>query len=95
MQPQGHVQVLLHLYAHGRNAQAACDAPRWYVSEESQVALEPGFGSGVGPALAARGHTLLTPAPTMLFGGAQIIQRVGDTYWGGSDPRKDGQAIGI
>ena len=95
MQPQGHVQLLLHLYRDRRNPQVACDAPRWYVSEDSQVALEPGFDSGVGPALAARGHTLLPSAPSMLFGGAQIIQRVGGAYWGGSDPRKDGQAIGI
>jgi gamma-glutamyltranspeptidase len=33
---------------------------------------------------------------TVLFGGAQILQRLGPAaYWGGSDPRKDGQAVGI
>jgi gamma-glutamyltranspeptidase/glutathione hydrolase len=95
MQPQGHVQMILRLYAHGQNPQAACDAPRWYVSEESKVGLEPGFSAEVPRALAARGHRLLPVAPTALFGGAQIIQRIGDVYWGGSDPRKDGQAIGV
>jgi gamma-glutamyltranspeptidase/glutathione hydrolase len=95
MQPQGHVQLLLRLFSHGQNPQAACDAPRWYVSEESQVALEAGFDSSIAPALAARGHVLLPSPATMLFGGAQVIQRAGETYWGGSDPRKDGQAVGI
>jgi len=95
MQPQGHVQMILRLYAHGQNPQAACDAPRWYLSEESQVGLEPGLGPDVRRALAARGHRLLARAPTVLFGGAQIVQRLGEVYWGGSDPRKDGQAIAI
>ena len=95
MQPQGHVQMVLRLYAHQQNPQAACDAPRWYVTEESQVALEPGLGPEVPQALAARGHELLPRSPTVLFGGAQIVQRLGDVYWGGSDPRKDGQAVGV
>jgi gamma-glutamyltranspeptidase/glutathione hydrolase len=94
MQPQGHVQMVLRLFAHGQNPQAACDAPRWYLSEQSEVGLEPGLAS-LGPALAARGHALLDAPETVLFGGAQIVQKVGDVYWGGSDPRKDGQAVGI
>ena len=95
MQPQGHVQLALRLFVHGQNPQAACDAPRWYLTERSEVGLEPGIAASVRQDLAARGHRLLDPAPTVLFGGAQIIQRVGDAFWGGSDPRKDGQAIGI
>jgi gamma-glutamyltranspeptidase/glutathione hydrolase len=94
MQPQGHVQMVLRLFAHGQNPQAACDAPRWYLSEESEVGLEPGLAA-LGPALTARGHALLAAPPTVLFGGAQIVQKVGDVYWGGSDPRKDGMAVGI
>jgi gamma-glutamyltranspeptidase/glutathione hydrolase len=99
MQPQGHVQMVLRLCTHRQNPQAACDAPRWHVTERSQVALEDGYPPELGRALAARGHRLLGRAPTALFGGAQILQRMGpgpdDAYWGGSDPRKDGQAIGI
>ncbi len=95
MQPQGHVQVMMRLYAHGQNPQTACDAPRWYVSEHAEVGLEPAVGAGVSSELAARGHRLLADAPTVLFGGAQVVQRVGEVFWGGSDPRKDGQAIGI
>jgi gamma-glutamyltranspeptidase/glutathione hydrolase len=29
-----------------------------------------------------------------LFGGGQVILRDGDAYVAGSDPRKDGQALG-
>ncbi len=95
MQPQGHVQLMLRLFAHGQNPQTACDAPRWYLNENSEVGIEPGVAEDVPPDLATRGHRLLAHAPTVLFGGAQIIQRVGEALWGGSDPRKDGQAIGI
>jgi gamma-glutamyltranspeptidase/glutathione hydrolase len=101
MQPQGHVQMILRLYGHGQNPQTACDAPRWHVTERSEVALEPGFSSDVPRGLARRGHRLLARPPTVLFGGAQIVQRFDHggspepTYWGGSDPRKDGQAVGI
>jgi gamma-glutamyltranspeptidase/glutathione hydrolase len=93
MQPQGHVQMVLRLVGHRQNPQAAVDAPRWYLSETSNVGLEPGVPASVRDELAARGHQLLRDAPTILFGGAQIVQRVGDAYWGGSDPRKDGQAV--
>jgi gamma-glutamyltranspeptidase/glutathione hydrolase len=93
MQPQGHVQMVLRLVGHRQNPQAAVDAPRWYLSETSDVGLEPGVPASVRDELAARGHQLLRDAPTILFGGAQIVQRVGDAYWGGSDPRKDGQAV--
>ncbi|HXJ22320.1 MAG TPA: gamma-glutamyltransferase family protein [Polyangia bacterium] len=95
MQPQGHVQMVMRMFGHGQNPQTACDAPRWYLSEQSDVGLEPGIGAGVSSDLAARGHRLLAEPPTVLFGGAQIIQRIGEVFWGGSDPRKDGQAIGI
>jgi gamma-glutamyltranspeptidase / glutathione hydrolase len=95
MQPQGHVQLMLRLFMHGQNPQAACDAPRWYVSEHAEVGLEPGIAPEVAADLARRGHRLMAQAPTVLFGGAQIIQRVGEAFWGGSDPRKDGQAIGV
>jgi len=95
MQPQGHVQMILRLIAHRQNPQASCDAPRWYLSETSEVGLEPGVARGVRDELASRGHMLLRDAPTVLFGGAQVVQRVGEVYWGGSDPRKDGQAVAI
>jgi gamma-glutamyltranspeptidase/glutathione hydrolase len=94
MQPQGHVQLVLRTLLHHQNPQAACDAPRWYVSEQGDVALEPDFGLDVRESLRARGHGFLAHAPSTLFGGAQAIYKLEHGYCAGSDPRKDGQAVG-
>ena len=94
MQPQGHVQLMTRMFAHGQNPQAACDAPRWYVAPEGQVALEPGFPSEVRERLIELGHVLLPGADPTLFGGAQVIARGVEGYCAASDPRKDGQAVG-
>ena len=93
MQPQGHVQLVTRIFAHGQNPQAACDAPRWCVTEASGVALEPGYPPAVARALARRGHRLVANPPTQLFGGAQVVYRLPDGYCAASDPRKDGQAV--
>jgi gamma-glutamyltranspeptidase / glutathione hydrolase len=92
MQPQGHVQVVLRTVLHRQNPQAVCDAPRWYVGEQSEVALEPELDH-VRDNLRARGHRLVEHPAPLLFGGAQIIHRLPDGYCAGSDPRKDGQAV--
>ena len=94
MQPQGHVQMVLRTRLFGQDAQAACDAPRWYVAPDGRVALEPVLEAALGPALRDRGHALIASPPTILFGGAQIIEKLDAFYCAGSDPRKDGQAVG-
>ncbi|MET0794414.1 MAG: gamma-glutamyltransferase family protein [Polyangiaceae bacterium] len=94
MQPQGHVQLTLRSLLHGQNPQALCDAPRWYVGEESEVALEPELARHVEPSLRVRGHRIVDQPDSLLFGGAQVIQRIPGGYCAGSDPRKDGQALG-
>jgi gamma-glutamyltranspeptidase/glutathione hydrolase len=94
MQPQGHVQMVLRLGLYGQNPQAACDAPRWYVSPQGELGLEPELKQGVGEALARRGHRLMDDVPTSTFGGAQLLWRLDGGYCAGSDPRKDGQAVG-
>jgi len=94
MQPQGHVQLVLRTLLHHQNPQAAIDAPRWYVSEQGEVALEPEFQPEVRESLLARGHRFLASAPRTLFGGAQAIYKLEHGYCAGSDPRKDGQAVG-
>jgi gamma-glutamyltranspeptidase / glutathione hydrolase len=93
MQPQGHVQMVLSTRLFGRDPQAACDAPRWYVAPDGQVGLEPLLQASVGASLRQRGHTLLAKPATLLFGGAQAIYQLGSLYCAGSDPRKDGQAV--
>jgi len=96
MQPQGHVQVLTNLLVFGHDLQAAGAAPRirW---TESGVALEAGVPAATAEALAARGHRLVEGAEG--FGGFQGIQidhdDGGTGFLGGSDPRKDGCALGL
>jgi gamma-glutamyltranspeptidase/glutathione hydrolase len=94
MQPQGHVQLVTRVVLFGQNPQTACDAPRWYVAPDGSIGLEPELEASVGSQLRARGHRLMPHPPTQLFGGAQALYRLGDGYCAGSDPRKDGQAVG-
>ncbi|NLG68973.1 MAG: gamma-glutamyltransferase, partial [Firmicutes bacterium] len=59
-------------------------------------ALERGFDAGVAAALEQLGHRVVRARPPIEVGGGQIIWRDPDTgvYIAGSDPRKDGQAVG-
>ena len=93
MQPQGHVQVLLNLIDFGMNVQEAGEAPRFRHSAaglalESAISPEARFG------LSRRGHSLITQIG--MFGGFQgiLFDYQHGVMMGGSDPRKDGLAIG-
>jgi gamma-glutamyltranspeptidase / glutathione hydrolase len=95
MQPQGHVQMMVRIFDYGQNPQAACDAPRWHVTADFTVALEPGFPPEVADELRRRGHRCVERAPSSLFGGAQLVYRLENGFYcAASDPRKDGQAVG-
>ncbi|MHB9134798.1 MAG: gamma-glutamyltransferase family protein [Armatimonadota bacterium] len=94
MQPQGHVQMVVRLVDYGQNPQAAVDAPRWHVTEDFRVALEPGFPPEVATEMQRRGHELVEGAGMGTYGGGQLIYRLEDGYCAASDPRKDGQAVG-
>jgi len=94
MQAQGHVQMMLRIFDYNQNPQAACDAPRWHVAENFQVALEPGTSPDVIRDLKARGQNIVDDPPFHLFGGAQLIYKLEDGYCAASDHRKDGQAVG-
>jgi gamma-glutamyltranspeptidase/glutathione hydrolase len=93
MQPQGHVQVLLNLLVFGMNVQQAADAPRFRHFDGLRVGLEPPIPDSVRAALAAMGHEVVELAPGSA-GGAQIIIRRERGWVAGSDPRKDGAAVG-
>ena len=93
MQPQGHVQVLLNLIDFGMNIQEAGEAPRFRHSAaglalESNISPEARFG------LDQRGHRIISSVGA--FGGFQgiLFDRARGVMMGGSDPRKDGLAIG-
>jgi gamma-glutamyltranspeptidase/glutathione hydrolase len=94
MQAQGHIQMMVRIFAGNQNPQAAADAPRWYVAEDSRLSLEAGFGAEIRNELKKRGHILTADLPAAVFGGAQLIYRLSEGYCAASDPRKDGQAVG-
>ena len=58
-----------------------------------RVALEAPVGDAVRAALTAMGHVLVDQPPGA-FGGAQAIVRLPKGFAAGSDPRKDGMAVG-
>ncbi len=95
MQPQGHAQMMIRMFDYQQNPQTAVDAPRWQVFPEMEVAVEPGFQSGVLDELTGRGHRINTDREFWWFGGAQMIYKTMEGYIGASDPRKDGQAVGF
>ncbi len=104
-QPQGHCQVLMHMLDFGLSPQEAGDQPRlshvgstdpWASISRpvSEIVLEPGFDASVIESLSKRGH--LVARRQEIHGGYQAIWREDEPrrYFGGSDPRKDGAAIG-
>jgi gamma-glutamyltranspeptidase/glutathione hydrolase len=95
MQPQGHLQVLSRVVASGWDPQAAIDAPRWRVEGGLEVSLEPDTPAATAATLEAMGHVItIAPQRDVGFGGAQAILRLDDCWCGGSDGRRDGQAVG-
>jgi gamma-glutamyltranspeptidase/glutathione hydrolase len=101
MQPQGHVQVLVNMVDFGMDPQAALDAPRFRVDERGskRLAVETGAPLVLRKALAATGYdvTSVSPWTDWRFGGGQVIavDEESGALWGGSDPRKDGCAVGF
>jgi gamma-glutamyltranspeptidase / glutathione hydrolase len=98
IQAQGHLQVILRIILFDQNPQAAVDAPRWRVMSGRQVALETTLDKKVISQLQEWGHdiSLQPPEAAFGFGGAQIIHRMENGFYiAGSDPRKDGHAIGF
>jgi gamma-glutamyltranspeptidase/glutathione hydrolase len=93
MQPQGHVQVLLNLLVFGMDPQQAADAGRFRHMSGLRVMLEPPIGSAARAALAAMGHDIGNERG-VAFGGAQLVMKLPRGSAAGSDPRKDGLAIG-
>jgi gamma-glutamyltranspeptidase/glutathione hydrolase len=108
MQPQGHLQVLVNLLDLGMSPQQALDMPRWRVAASagspvggwtrSPVLIEARWPVAVLADLARKGHALqpVDGFDQRAFGGGQIILRNPETgvLIGGSDPRKDGCAVG-
>ena len=92
-QATGHMRLVSNIVDFGMHPQAAIDAPRSFI-EDGTVVLEKGYEESVIPALEAKGHAVRRrPEP---LGGAQaiVIDHERGVLEGGSDPRKDGIALG-
>ena len=93
MQPQGHLQLLLNLLVFGMDVQKAVDAARFRHLDGRRVALESPIPDSVRAGLTAMGHEIVD-LPPGAAGGAQVIIRLSRGWVAGSDPRKDGEALG-
>ncbi len=104
-QPQGHAQVLMNMIDFEMSPQQAGDQPRvahegssspWgaRATDGGILVFERGFPGEVKQRLAEMGHRLSDTITA--HGGYQAIWRRDDplVYFGGSDPRKDGAALG-
>lgn len=89
-QSTGHARFVSNLRDFGLTPQEAIDGPRAFV-ENGELRVEESYGPAVRQALADLGHPVTDPPRPI--GGAQAIL-LGEVLEGGSDPRKDGCAIG-
>lgn len=92
-QAAGHARLITNMVNFGMDPQVAIDGPRAF-AEKGILKVERSYSEKVHRELADLGHEIEIPHKPV--GGAQAIQinqRTG-TLIGGSDPRKDGCAIG-
>ena len=105
MQPQGHAQIVINIIDFDMNLQEAGDAPRirhqsnqqptgGEMTDGGEVALEKGFNYKQIRELMKKGHKVIYDLGS--FGGYQaiMIDYVNKVYFGASESRKDGSAIG-
>ncbi|WP_245189470.1 gamma-glutamyltransferase family protein [Lunatimonas salinarum] len=102
MQVPGHVQVVMNLIDFGMNLQEAGDAPRVFHSGTSarggrvpglgETFLESGFPYETISELMDKGHVIRMDKG--IYGGYQAIMLKDGVYYGASESRKDGQAVG-
>lgn len=93
-QPMGQVQLLSAIVDHGLDPQAALELPRisaypFDLEVERRVPALARMG------LQERGHAVLEPSAPLGGGQAILVDRRHGVLIGGSDPRKDGLALGF
>ena len=99
-QPQGHMQVVVNMVDFKQDSQQALDALRFRVDVEGTgaVILEEDVADDVVKELKRRGHKvqLVSGYERSGMGGGQVISRDPETgvLTAGSEPRKDGAAVG-
>jgi gamma-glutamyltranspeptidase / glutathione hydrolase len=100
MQPQGHLQMLMHFVDDQLNPQACSDSPRWRIDDLGKLTVESSMPSDVVDGLRQLGHDVtVMPFDSLDFGSAQAIALIGENassgYIAGSDHRRDGIAAGF
>jgi gamma-glutamyltranspeptidase/glutathione hydrolase len=92
-QANGHAHYISQILDRGLDPQAAAEVPRSF-AYDGVLQLERGIGEDIAQDLASRGHRITRPEKPL--GGAQAvwIDHEKGLLIGGSDPRKDGLALG-
>jgi gamma-glutamyltranspeptidase/glutathione hydrolase len=92
-QAQAHAQVVINLVDFGMNVQEAGDVARIRHGGDG-LAAESGIAEAVRAELVKRGHSIIHGRGAMGGYQAVYIDPKTGVLMGGSDPRKDGQAVG-
>ncbi|MDB5377616.1 MAG: gamma-glutamyltransferase, partial [Rubritepida sp.] len=92
-QPMGQSNLLSNMFDYGMDPQAALDQPRVF-PEDGKVQVETSVPKEVVAKLEALGHTCTTISKPHGGGQAIYIDHSRGVLVGGSDPRKDGYAMG-
>ncbi len=90
------VQMILNVVEFAADPQAAIEAPRFRVYEETRMEIEDRVSEGVRNELTEWGHALeLIGDYSLLVGGGQsvMIDPVSNARVAGADPRRDGYAV--
>ena len=94
-QPCGHAHVLGNIIDYGMDVQQAIDMPRIFFDETTHILqVEQGISQATRAGLEARGHRLDDIVQPLGGSQAIMIDRENGVLIGGSDPRKDGCALG-
>lgn len=94
-QSMGHMQFLTRMFDYGLDIQEAMDVPRFMPNPfTGEVEVESTVPEPMRAELTGMGHRIVPPKKPI--GGSQAIwiDRAEDVLTGGSDPRKDGCALG-
>ncbi len=93
-QPFGHCRLITNMVDYGLDVQAALDMPRVFATGQ-EVEVETSLPAETVQGLKARGHTVRTVESPHGGGQAIHIDHTRGVLTGGSDPRKDGCALGF
>jgi gamma-glutamyltranspeptidase/glutathione hydrolase len=93
-QAMGHAWLLTNLLDFGLDVQEAIDLPRLFPTSKGMLEVESGVPASTVEALKRLGHRPVSPTKPIGGGQAIRIDWTSGVLTGGSDPRKDGCALG-